>query len=106
MKDNDAIRCRKPIIGRAERDNDSSHLRVDIAEDVGDAFAVKLYNPTCVGFIEPKIESLAIKQRKYVMKERVEVRKVDVASSGNYQDVRAELLILLSKRKNLFMHLG
>ena len=86
------------VIRRAERQNDSSHLRVNIAEDVGNAIAIK---PDCsvgMSFIEAEVKAFSIKERKNIVVEGVKVGEVYTAAGRHDENMRCELLIFLLKR--------
>src|SRR5689334_17034754 len=71
------------------------HIRMDIAEDVGDAFAIEFYAARLARLIKRQIKALAIKERKDVVEERVFVGKLHTAANRNHKQTGDELLVLL-----------
>jgi hypothetical protein len=69
---------------------------VDVAEQVTDTHAVKSDGVRRACFVQAEIESLAIKQRKDVVKERVAVRKIDYGADVNDGQMRLEAFVLLN----------
>jgi hypothetical protein len=92
-----AVGCGDAVVGGAEGDDDGAHLGVDVAEDVGDTFAVEDDGALGVGFVEAEVEALAVEEGEDVVEEGVEVGELDAGAGGDDQDVRGELLILLDQ---------
>ena len=44
---------------------------MNVAEDVRDAFLVEVYVSAPAGFVQAQVETLAVKERKHIVKERV-----------------------------------
>ena len=51
-----------------------------------------------MSFVEAEVKALSIEQRKNIVVERVEVRKVYAAAGRHNQNMRDKLLILLLQR--------
>src|SRR5262249_52599095 len=78
------------VVRRVHDDDCSAHLGMDIAEDVANSGSIERHAMRRTGFIQAEIESLPVEHRKYIVKERVEIRKFDNRSDGNYQHVWIE----------------
>src|SRR5580704_3788831 len=65
----------KSVIRCGESNDDCAHLGMNIAENVGDAFARKYNAARSAGLIQSKIKSSPVKKRKNIMKERVRIGK-------------------------------
>ena len=93
-----AVCCGNPKVGCAERNDDCPHFGVNIAEDVGNAIAIKADRPVRMSFVETEVKALSIKERKDVVVEGVKVGKVYAAAGRYDENMRGELLIFLLKR--------
>ena len=71
---------------------------MNIAEDVGNAIAIKTDRPVRMGFVEAEVKALSIKERKNIVVEGVKVGEVNAAASRYDENMRGELLIFLLKR--------
>ena len=98
MKNNGAIWLGNSIVGRAECNDDCAHFRVDIAEDVRDALAIELDGAMRVGFVEAQVKAFSVKERKDIVKKRIEIRQIDTTAGWYDQHVRTEFLVFLNKR--------
>jgi hypothetical protein len=74
---------------------------VNVAEDVRDALAIEEYGALCVPLVKSKVEALTVEKREHIVKEGVEVRKLDVTASGYDKDMWTELLVLLHQSELL-----
>src|SRR5258708_40012169 len=92
---NIAVRSRTTVVGCAERNNHRTHLRVNIAKDVGNTVAIEPDRASCVRFVEAEVKTLSVEQRKNIVVERVEVRKIYAAAGRHDQNMRNKLLIFL-----------
>ena len=97
MKNDGAIWLGNSIVGRAECNDDCAHFWVDIAEDVRDALAIELDGAMGVGFVEAQVKTFSVKERKDIVKKRIEIRKIDAATGGYDQHVGTEFLTFLNK---------
>src|SRR5207249_10929917 len=86
---------RHRIPGRVDNDDRRAHFRMDIAEDVANSWRVERERVRSPGLVESEVESLAVEQRKDVMKERIEVWKIDDRADGNREDVGVKCFVLL-----------
>jgi len=84
---------------RGQRDNNCAHLRMNVAEDIRNAFARKHHAACRPCLVESKIETPSIEERKYIVKERICIRKRNTAADRNDQQMRREHFILLQQRK-------
>ena len=91
------VRTRHCVVGCAEGEDYCSHLRVDIAEDVGDAFAIESHGAAGAGLVESQIKALAVEERKNVVKEGVSVGKFNACPCRHNEQVWMKLLVLLEQ---------
>jgi hypothetical protein len=70
---------------------------VDVAEDVGNAIAIKPNRSVGMRFVEAEVKAFSIKERKNVVVEGVKVGEVYTAAGRYDEDMRGELLIFLFK---------
>src|SRR6201999_2609752 len=68
------------------------------AKNIGNAFVREFHFFRRARFIQTKIESFSVEQRKNVVKERGGVRKEDLAAHRYNQKVRRKHAILLHQR--------
>src|SRR5437764_265556 len=94
---------RGPIVGSAKRQHDGPHPRMDVAKNVRNTLPVETNRAGGSRLIQPKIEALAIEERKDIVKERIKVRKLDIAASRHNQQMRSELLVLLHQLVRVMM---
>jgi hypothetical protein len=81
-----------------EAHNDRTHLRVDIAEDVRDAFARKRNRLAGSGLIKPKLKAFALEEGEDVMEEGIGVGKLNHATNWNDLQMGEEGAIFLQER--------
>jgi len=93
------VLIRGRIIRRGERKHHRAHLGVNVAENVRYSFTGEDHIFRLSRFIQTEIESLPVKQRKDVVKERIGVRKRDHASYRYDQQVRREHPVFLDERE-------
>src|ERR1035441_3208382 len=74
--------CRNEIWS-SQRDNYCSHLWMNIAEDVGNAFMIETNALRASCFVETQVKAFALKLRKHIMKKRIQVRKLYNAAKWN-----------------------
>src|SRR5260370_3494183 len=70
---------------------------MNIAEDIGNPFAVKTHRSTRTRFIQTQIKTFAIEQREHVVKEGILVRKFNLTARGDNEKMRSKHLVLLDK---------
>src|SRR5581483_4651797 len=85
------------VIRSVQNQNDRAHLWMYVAKDVADPGSIKANQSRAAGLVEPEIETLAFKQRKHIVKERVLIRELDNGTDRNHQHVWFETLILLGE---------
>src|SRR5207247_2290344 len=74
---------------------------MNVAEDKRDPRLVELHKARGSAFIKSKIESLALEKRKYVVKERIVIGKLDLASHRYHDQGRLKALVLLHELRNM-----
>src|ERR1700712_5255786 len=89
------IWLRQAEVRGGEGDYDGAHFRVDVAEDIRDAVVIKMHDARGSSFIQAKIESLAVEQRKHVMEKGIKVREIHAAARGDDEEMRRKLFSLL-----------
>lgn len=89
----------KAIVRRRQCDHYSAHLRMDVTEDVGDAFSRKYDAARRARLIQPEIETPSIEEGENVVKERIGIRKCYAAAHRHNQQMRREHLVLLQQGK-------
>ena len=97
VQDNAAVVRRNSVVGSTQRNDDRTHFGMNVAEDVGDALAVEEHRALRMRLVESEVEALAVEEGEDVVKEGVEVGKLNVTAGGYDENVRGELLILLSE---------
>src|SRR6185312_4190742 len=93
-----------PIIRSIQGDHDGAHLRMNVAKDKRDSRPVETNVACSPGFIKTKIEPLALKKRKYIVKKRIAIGKLDDGPDWNNKQVRLEALVVLHQDQRLFGH--
>ena len=88
------------VVVRLHHHDDRTHFRMDVAEDIANSRTVELHPPGCARFVKSEVEPLALKERKHVMKERVEIGEIHRRADRNHEDVRFEALVLLRESKS------
>src|ERR1700674_3936861 len=83
------------IVGSIHRNDYRAHLRVNVAEDKGNAGLVELDKLSCAALVESQIEPLAVEQRKYIVKKRILVGELDLSAGWNHKQGRLKALVLL-----------
>jgi len=83
------------VIRRIHSHDNCAHLRMNIAEEKADACMVEADGVGGTSFIEPEIETLAIEERKDVVKEGIAIREVHDGTDADNGEVRMKRLILL-----------
>src|SRR5215467_2482070 len=78
-------------------DNNRAHLRMNVAENVGDAGLRESYPARGSTLIEPKIERLPTVDREDVMEKRVLIGKFDFRSHPDRNDVGCEAFVFLDE---------
>ena len=68
---------------------------MDVTEDVANPRSIEGHGVRGARFIQTKIETLPLKQRKHIMKEGIEIWKIDDGSYRNRQHVRLKVFMLL-----------
>src|SRR5579884_666245 len=86
---------------RIQDNNYCAHLRMNVAEDIADAWAIKANQACAPGLVEPEVETLAFEQREHVVEERVLVGKLYDGSYSDDQDVWIKALVLLRQPQML-----
>ena len=71
------------IVRRRYRDDNRSHILMDVAEDVGDSFSHEGEGMRTTRLIETEIKTAAIEERKHIMEERITIGEGNDASRGN-----------------------
>ncbi len=84
-----------PIVRSAKCQHDRSHLWMNVAEDIGDAFAIKTHGAAGAGFVEAEVETLAVEERKDIVKEGILVRKLHRGARGDDEQMGREHLVFL-----------
>ena len=74
-----------------QSDDHSAHLRVNITENIRDAFALKCDGLARSSFIKAQIEAFAFKKREHVVIERIGVGKLDNGANRDYLQMRNEM---------------
>ena len=72
---------------------------MNIAEDVRDSRLVKVHVASAAGFIQSKIEALAFKQRKHIVKERIVIGKRHHRAHRHHQHMRLEAFVSLHQSR-------
>src|ERR1700733_15836501 len=62
-----ALRSGNSEVWRAQRNDDRTHLRVNIAEDVRNTIAIEPDYASGVSLVEAKVKALSVEQRKNVV---------------------------------------
>jgi hypothetical protein len=75
---------------------------VNVAEDVRDSRTIEGDIAVTARLIEPKIESFALKKRKYVMKEGIAIWELDHGADRDHKDVGLETFMVLGKARRIF----
>jgi hypothetical protein len=70
---------------------------VNVAEDVADAGSIEDDSTRASGLVQTKIEALAFEQGKDIVKERIVIRKLDLRTGLNDQQVGREALVMLDE---------
>src|SRR5208337_968799 len=68
---------------------------MDVTEDVGNSLAIEMHSARRAGFIESKVEALAVEQGKHIVEPGITIRKIHRGSLGDDQQMRFESLVLL-----------
>src|ERR1700722_4246152 len=89
------VRRGNPEVWGAQRNDDRTHLGMNIAEDVRNTIAIEPDRASGMGFVETEVKTLSVEERKNIVVERVEVGKVYAAAGPDNQNMRDKLLILL-----------
>lgn len=92
-----ALCVSKTVVRRRKRDNYRAHLRMDVAENIGDALSREDDAARGAGLIESEIEAPPIEERKHVVKEWVGIWKSNTASHRHNQQVRSKHLVFLQQ---------
>ena len=82
-------------MGRIDDHHCSAHFRMDITEDVANPWRVESHGVGSASFVQAKIKSLSVKQRKDIVKERIEVGEIDNRPDRNCQNMRLKPFMLL-----------
>src|ERR1035438_328628 len=80
---------------RSHGDHHPAHLGMNVAEDVADPRTVKAPHARRPRLVEPQVEPLSFKERKYVVKEGVAIRELHHRPRRHHQQVWLETLVLL-----------
>src|SRR6185369_13180088 len=83
------------VPGSRQHRDDGAHGGVNIAEDADDAGELEGLRFVAAGLVEAGVEGLAAEVRKGVVKDGVEVRKIDGAADRDGEDVRGEVAVFL-----------
>ena len=89
------------VVRSIQRNHHRAHLGVNVAEDVRDARFVELHKLRASTLIQAEIEALAVEQREDIVKKRIAIRELDLASRWNHQQRRMEHLLLLNQLGDL-----
>src|SRR5271165_482754 len=82
-------------IGRVEHDDEGRHRRMDIAEDPDYAWMSEMNRPGGSGWVKREVEDLPVEAREGVVKDWIQVRKLDRGADIDSEDMRIEAFILL-----------
>lgn len=88
-------------IRSVQRNYHRAHFGVNIAEDIGDSRTIEADIAGAASFVQSKVESLPIEQRKHVMEEGIAVGELDNRAHWHNQNMRLETLIVLGKTQLL-----
>lgn len=91
------VRRGNRVVRRAERNDDGAHVWVNVAEDEGNSFAVELDGVMGMTLVKSEVEALAVEEREDIVKEGIEVGKLDDTADGYEKEVWDELLVFLSQ---------
>jgi hypothetical protein len=74
---------------------------MNVAEDVRNSRFVELNKLRASAFVQAEIETLAVEQRKYIVKKRIVIGELDLPARRNYQQGRMKAFIFLNELRNL-----
>ncbi len=74
---------------------------MNIAEDIGDPFAIEAHTAFTARLIQTQIEPFSIEERKYIVKERIAIWKHHNTADWHDQHMRIEHLVLLRHLKDM-----
>src|SRR2546423_918326 len=83
------------VIRRIQRNHDRAHLSMNIAKNERNSRTIETYITRASSFVETKVESLALKQRKHIVKKRIAIGKLDHGPDWHHKQVRLEALVVL-----------
>src|ERR1700722_1561524 len=95
--DDFSMRIRDAIVRRVHSDHDRAHLSVNITENKRNSGLVELNEACRSALVQSKIEALSVEQRKYIVKKRIAIRKLNLAARRDHNQRRLEALIFLHK---------
>src|SRR5271157_2348946 len=72
---------------------------MDVAEDVRNPLAIEVDGASRAGFVESKVEALAVEERKNIMEPGIAIGELHRGSLGDDQQVRFESLVLLLQHR-------
>src|SRR5947209_20502778 len=99
-----ALAIRNAVIRSIECDHNRAHLGMNIAKDEGDSRPVETNIASGPRFIKTKVESLALKERKDIVKKWITIGKLDHRPDRNHKQVWLEALMVLHQDQRLFGH--
>ena len=82
-------------VRRVEHNDEGRHRRMDIAEYPHDTGVREMNRPACSRWIKREVEDLAVEARKGVVKDRVQVGKLDGGADIDRKNMWIEPFILL-----------
>src|ERR1041385_1879917 len=83
------------VVRRVHHHHHTPPLPMHLAENAANSDAIESHAVRRTRFIQPEIEALAVEHRKYVVEERVEVRKADRRAGRNRQHMRLGAVLLV-----------
>ena len=94
------------VIRSLENHHDGAHFGVNIAEDIANSGTVEMHAVSGARLIKSQVESLAVKQREDIMKERIVIRKINHRADRDREHAGIKLFVLLQQAKLLPRELG
>ena len=83
------------VVPMREDENESTHVRVDLAENAHDTGPVEAQRLGTAFGVAPKVEALRLREREHVVVDGVAIRKLHRRANGDGERVRDESLFAL-----------
>src|SRR6266576_1239125 len=90
-----AFAVRNAVIRSVQGDHDRAHLGMNVAKDERDSRTIETDVASGPSFVKTKVEPLALKQRKDIVKERIAIGELDHGPDWDHKQVGLEAFVVL-----------